>query len=88
MTPKATVSLAEYIGRRLIEAGVRHVFSVAGDYNLSLLKHLSEMKDLELISVCNELNGGYAADGYARARDGMAVLIVTYMVLRNIHPFS
>ena len=76
----ARVPLAEYIGRRLVEAGVHHVFCVAGDYNLAFLKHLSGMKDLKLVSVCNELNGGYAADGYARCRDGLAVLIVTYMV--------
>ena len=74
------IPLAEYIGRRIAEAGVRHVFCVAGDYNLPLLKHLSVVKDLTLVSVCNELNGGYAADGYARGRDGLAVLIVTYMV--------
>jgi indolepyruvate decarboxylase len=36
-------------------------------------------KDLKLISCCNELNAGYAADGYARAK-GVAAMVVTFTV--------
>ena len=32
-----------------------------------------------MINCCNELNAGYAADGYARAR-GLGVLVVTFTV--------
>jgi len=33
-----------------------------------------------MVSCCNELNAGYAADGYARATGGPAVAVVTYSV--------
>jgi TPP-dependent 2-oxoacid decarboxylase len=33
-----------------------------------------------MIGCCNELNAGYAADGYARATGGLSVVVVTYMV--------
>ena len=44
-----------------------------------LLDELLKNKNLQMISCCNELNGGYAADGYARAH-GLAALVVTYSV--------
>lgn len=34
---------------------------------------------LEMIGTCNELNAGYAADGYARAT-GIGCVVVTHMV--------
>ena len=33
-----------------------------------------------MVSCCNELNAGYAADGYARATGSLAVAVVTYSV--------
>ena len=35
--------------------------------------------DLEYVGNCNELNAGYAADGYARIR-GLGALAVTHAV--------
>lgn len=37
-----------------------------GDFNLTLLDHLIAEPKLKNIGCCNELNAGYAADGYAR----------------------
>lgn len=39
---------------------------------------LAEPK-LRQIGCCNELNAGYAADGYARGK-GLGALVVTHMV--------
>jgi pyruvate decarboxylase len=50
-----------------------------GDYNLILLDQILKNKNLEMISCCNELNAGYAADGYARAK-GVAAVFVTFTV--------
>lgn len=54
--------------------------AIPGDYNLVLLDQLLKFQpDLRLISCCNELDAGYAADGYARAQ-GVAAMVVTFTV--------
>jgi indolepyruvate decarboxylase len=68
--------IGEFLLRRLGEAGIRHVFGVPGDYNLSLLQQLHDAGTLKWIGTCNELNASYAADGYARL-NGMGALMVT-----------
>lgn len=50
-----------------------------GDYNLQLLDELEKDPALEGVWCCNELNAGYAADGYARVR-GVGALVVTFTV--------
>ncbi|XP_042478978.1 pyruvate decarboxylase 1-like [Macadamia integrifolia] len=75
----SSFSLGGHIARRLVQIGVRDVFSVPGDFNLSLLDHLVAEPGLNLIGCCNELNAGYAADGYARAC-GIGACVVTFTV--------
>ncbi|XP_057950200.1 pyruvate decarboxylase 1-like [Malania oleifera] len=72
-------TLGRHLARRLVQIGVRDVFSVPGDFNLTLLDHLIAEPELNLIGCCNELNAGYAADGYARAR-GVGACVVTFTV--------
>ncbi|KAK2631915.1 hypothetical protein EUGRSUZ_L02272 [Eucalyptus grandis] len=72
-------TLGYHLARRLVEIGVGDVFSVPGDFNLSLLDHLVTEPGLNLIGCCNELNAGYAADGYARSR-GVGACVVTFTV--------
>lgn len=76
-TPDAT--LGRHVARRLVQIGVGDVFSVPGDFNLTLLDHLIAEPGLRNIGCCNELNAGYAADGYARAR-GVGACVVTFTV--------
>lgn len=45
-----------------------------------LLDHLYEVPELTWLGTCNELNGAYAADGYARIRGKPAALLTTYGV--------
>ena len=66
-----SVPLAEYLFVRLRQLGLRTVFGVPGDYNLTLLDYV-EPTGLEWVGNCNELNGGYAADGYARVKGNTA----------------
>ncbi|MCE0536162.1 thiamine pyrophosphate-dependent enzyme [Kineosporia rhizophila] len=73
------MNLAEYLGRRLRQAGVEHLFGVPGDFNLTLLDHLNEVEGLAWVGSPNELGAGYAADAYARTR-GLAALVTTYGV--------
>ncbi|XP_038883578.1 pyruvate decarboxylase 1 [Benincasa hispida] len=72
-------TLGSHLARRLVEIGVSDVFSVPGDFNLTLLDHLISEPQLNLIGCCNELNAGYAADGYARAK-GVGACVVTFTV--------
>ncbi|KAH0638893.1 hypothetical protein KY290_036196 [Solanum tuberosum] len=76
-SPEST--LGRHLARRLVQIGVTDVFSVPGDFNLTLLDHLVAEPELNLIGCCNELNAGYAADGYARAR-GVGACVVTFTV--------
>ena len=74
-----TVSVAEYLGARLLQAGVTDLFGVPGDFNLDLLDGLATVEGLAWVGSPNELGAGYAADAYARVR-GLAVLVTTYGV--------
>ena len=63
MTDSKSSTVGGYLAARLAQIGLRHYFAVPGDYNLVLLDELLKNRDLEMISCCNELNAGYAADG-------------------------
>ncbi|CAM8924595.1 unnamed protein product [Rhodiola kirilowii] len=72
-------TLGRHLARRLVEVGVSDVFSVPGDFNLTLLDHFIAEPGLNLVGCCNELNAGYAADGFARSR-GVGACVVTFTV--------
>ncbi|KIW32249.1 uncharacterized protein PV07_03809 [Cladophialophora immunda] len=74
----STVKLGEYLFTRLHQLGVRSIHGVPGDYNLTLLDHI-EPSGLHWVGNCNELDAGYAADGYARI-NGLGALITTFGV--------
>jgi indolepyruvate decarboxylase len=72
-------TVAEYLLSRLVAAGARHVFGVPGDFNLRLLDAVVDHPELDWVGTANELNGAYAADGYARV-GGFGVVLTTYGV--------
>jgi TPP-dependent 2-oxoacid decarboxylase len=72
-------TVGDYLAGRLVEAGVDRVFGVPGDYTLTLLDYLIAQPGLEWTGCANELNAGYAADGYARMR-GIGALCTTFGV--------
>jgi len=67
------------LATRLEQIGLKHHFAVAGDYNLALLDQLLLNERVSQVYCCNELNCGFAAEGYARA-NGAAACVVTYCV--------
>ncbi|KAI1607894.1 thiamine pyrophosphate enzyme [Exophiala viscosa] len=73
-----TVTLADYLLTRLKQLGVGAIHGVPGDYNLTLLDYI-EPAGLLWVGSTNELNAGYAADGYARIK-GLGALITTFGV--------
>ncbi|PSN62756.1 pyruvate decarboxylase [Corynespora cassiicola Philippines] len=75
---KAPVDVAEYLFRRLHEVGVRSIHGLPGDYNLVALDYIPKV-GLKWVGNCNELNAGYAADGYARVK-GISAIVTTFGV--------
>ena len=55
-----TVTVAQYLARRLGELGVEHLFGVPGDFSLTLLDHLLAEGRQEWVGSPNELGAGYA----------------------------
>jgi phenylpyruvate decarboxylase len=81
-----TIPLGEYLFLRILQANpkLKSIFGIPGDFQLALLEHLYcesiVSKDVKFVGLCNELNGAYTADGYARLIGGLSVLITTYGV--------
>lgn len=73
-----TIKLADYLFCRLKQLGIEAIHGVPGDYNLNLLDSV-EPAGLLWVGNANELNAGYAADGYARMK-GLGALVTTYGV--------
>ncbi len=73
----ASPNIGTYLADLLESIGVEHYFTVQGDDSLALLDQLSKNNRLKMIGCCNELNAGYAADGYARVR-GAAAVVITF----------
>jgi TPP-dependent 2-oxoacid decarboxylase len=78
MIQQELVSVGQYLTQRLEAIGIKHIFGVVGDYVLNLMDVLLESQ-IELVTTCNELNAGYAADAYARL-NRIGALCVTYNV--------
>ena len=72
-------TVGDYLLDRLVELGVTEVFGVPGDYNLEFLDHIVAHPDIRWVGNANELNAGYAADGYGRLR-GMSAVVTTFGV--------
>lgn len=75
---KENFTVSRYLLHRLQEIGIKHLFGVPGDYNLDFLDDVMD-SPIRWIGNCNELNAGYAADGYARM-NGIGAAVVTYGV--------
>lgn len=80
MSTSTSSTVGRHLASRLASIGIRKYFAVPGDYNLVLLDELLSEERLGLVGCCNELNAGYAADGYARATGGPSAAVVTYSV--------
>jgi TPP-dependent 2-oxoacid decarboxylase len=75
----SSYTVGDYLLDRLAELGVTEVFGVPGDYNLEFLDHIVAHSQLRWVGNANELNAGYAADGYGRLR-GLSAVVTTFGV--------
>lgn len=62
-----SISLAGYLFTRIRQLGARSVHGVPSDYNMTVLDAIKPT-GLHFVGNSNELNAGYAADGYARVK--------------------
>ncbi len=73
------IKTADYLVKRLAELGIKDIFGLPGDYNFNMLDAIINNPDVNWINCTNELNAGYAADGYARI-NGYGAVVTTYGV--------
>jgi indolepyruvate decarboxylase len=78
-SPDPVYTVGDYLLDRLAELGVSEIFGVPGDYNLAFLDHIVAHPAIRWVGSANELNAGYAADGYGRLR-GMSAVVTTFGV--------
>lgn len=78
-TGMAQKTVGQYLFDCLKLEGITEIFGVAGDYNFTLLDTLERYNGIQFIEGRNELNSGYASDGYARIK-GISALITTFGV--------
>ena len=76
-TKSKPISVVDYAIARLVKAGVKDIFGIPGDFAFPWGDAVTKNKDMKWLGVSNELNGSYAADGYARV-NGLAALATTY----------
>lgn len=79
MTADSTYTIGDYLLDRLAELGLTELFGVPGDFNLHFLDHVTAHQKIRWVGSANELNAGYAADGYARTR-GIGAFLTTFGV--------
>jgi indolepyruvate decarboxylase len=72
-------TMIEYVLRRLKDIGIDAIFGVPGDFAFPVQDAIVNDRGIDWIGCCNELNAGYAADGFARLR-GAAAVSTTYGV--------
>ena len=72
-------TVTDYLLSRLSELGVRHVFGVPGDFNLTMLDAVEAHPNLTWVGTANEQGAAYAADGSARM-NGFGAVMTTFGV--------
>jgi indolepyruvate decarboxylase len=72
-------TVIQHVLSRLHDIGITDVFGVPGDYSFAVNDAICNDSNVRWIGCCNELNAGYAADGYARIK-GVGAVCTTYGV--------
>lgn len=73
------IKVADYLIQELNKLGINDFFGLPGDYNFNILYAIDDNPNTNWVGCTNELNAGYAADGYARV-NGYGALVTTYSV--------
>jgi len=71
------IKISDYIARRLVKHGVRHVFMITGGGAMHLNDSLGKHPSLKCVFHHHEQACAIAAEGYSRVTGGLAVVNVT-----------
>lgn len=71
------IRVSDYLAKRIAEAGVRHVFMIAGGGAMHLNDAIGKNKDLEYVCNHHEQACAIAVEGYARTTGNLGVTVVT-----------
>lgn len=72
----AKIKVTDYLVQELNKLGITDFFGLPGDYNFNILYSIEDNPNTNWVGCTNELNAGYAADGYARVK-GYGALVTT-----------
>lgn len=73
------IKVADYLIQELNKLGINDFFGLPGDFNFNILYAIGDNPNTNWVGCTNELNAGYAADGYARI-NGYGALVTTFGV--------
>lgn len=73
------IKVADYLIQELNKLGITDFFGLPGDFNFNILYAINDNPNVNWVGCTNELNAGYAADGYARI-NGYGALVTTFGV--------
>lgn len=73
------ITVAQYLIQELNKIGIEDFFGLPGDYNFNILYAIEDNEKTNWVGCTNELNAGYAADGYARIK-GYGAVVTTFGV--------
>lgn len=71
------IRVADYLTKRIAEAGVRHVFMVSGGGAMHLNDAVGKNKDIQYVCNHHEQACAIAVEGYARVTGNLGVAVVT-----------
>lgn len=71
------IKLSDYVAKRLVEHGVKHVFMISGGGAMHLNDSVGKCAGLEYICNHHEQASAIGAEGYSRVSDRLGVAIVT-----------
>ncbi|MDO8804023.1 MAG: thiamine pyrophosphate-binding protein [Elusimicrobiota bacterium] len=71
------IKLADYVAKRLVEHGVKHVFMISGGGAMHLNDAVGKCKGLEYICSHHEQASAMGAEGYSRISGRLGVAVVT-----------
>lgn len=73
------IKVIDYLIQELQKIGINDFFGLPGDYCFKVIDAVEKNPNTKWVGCTNELNAGYAADGYARIK-GYGAIITTYNV--------
>lgn len=72
-------TITDFLMERLVNAGVKVVFGIPGDYSIDFYDSMWNNPQLKVVNTTDEAHAGFAADAYARV-NGIGCVCVTYNV--------